>query len=296
MIIVKKAFSSKHRAYLLIFVCAYLALRLPILISSKIERVIIKALAEQAGNYNLNLAYKNLQFSLPGHLNFDQLIVTNSKNEVTALDKVSINAAISYPLKMNLNAEALKGTVSCAFTKGFFSSDLGINCNSTNVELSEIIQLKDFGVNGPLSFKFSGTTSSDGAKLDIKGEFLSQINSANLTLPKDIPSFVKIPNMGILDLKGNFSLAGSKLEFNETSLASTSGDVDVNAKIGFSPDYKLVVSLDSLFKLKLSGSGVQTLGPWIGLALGGAQFPNSGQANIEVKGGLEGGYKAKLVS
>lgn len=296
MISIRKVFSNKHRAYLLIFTCAYLALRLPILVSNKIERLILGAIVDKSSDQGLKTAYKGFRYEFPAKVSFDQLEILNKQGEPIQLDKVILASSLSYPFKVSFNADVFKGRISCNFQKGIFSPELGVSCNSNNFDFSEIPYLKQFAVNGPLSFKFNGHTFTNRRDIDISGEFLSQIDSSNLKLPKEIPSIVKIPNMGIMDLKGNFSLKNDLITLTETSVASSAGDVDINLSVECSPGFYSVLNLDTLLKVKLSSSGIQSIGPWIGLALGGIQYPSSGQANIEVKGNSTAGFKSKLLN
>lgn len=296
MISIRGIFTNKHRAYLLIFACGYLALRLPILVSSKIERYIIEKLVTSSAAHGVSTGYKNFRYNFPANLIFEELYLIGANSDPVKFQNLTISSPIGYPIRVNVEGELFKGNVSCNISKGLFSSELSVSCNSSNIETSEMAQFRALGINGPLSFKFAGVTSIESSEMDLNGEFLSQLNASKIQLPKEIPSIIKVPDLGLLDLKGNFNVKNSTIAIKDSSIASASGDVNLNLSTEMSPGFKDVVNLESLIKVKLSGTGMQTLGPWIGLALGGIQYPPSGEANIEVKGNSKAGFKGKLVN
>ncbi len=294
-IFTNKLFSNKHRAYLLIFACAYLLLRLPTLVNNKVEKILINTLANESSKYGIITAYEDLKFALPANLSFSKFAIAKDNLPTLLLINPKISAGFPNLYNFSVTADVFNGNMSCNVIGSYFSSDLKVNCNFSNLEISEIAYIRRLSLNGPLSFKFSGLLNPKSKVTDINGEFLSQIDTSTLRLPKDVPSFIKVPPLGILDLKGVFSLKNQDLSLSETSIASITGDLDTQTTVTFSPNFDVLENVESILDLKLSSNGMQTIAPWVGLALGGIKYPSSGNAKIELKGNSTSGFKAKLI-
>lgn len=292
----KSVFSNKHRAYLLIFAIGFLALRFPILVENKIERLASSLILDISKQGKASIRYSDLKVSFPASVSINNLEVTSLGSQSVAIPSVKIIPRLRYPILIDLDADVYQGKLSCKLTRGLFSSNLGVDCTVKDIEIAEIPQAQQLNIRGPLSFRFNGNVPADTNNLKLKGEFLTQIDTGKLILPKEIPSFIKLPNLGIIDLKGQFDVLGSEVKLTESRLSSTMGDVDANLNLKFDKTFRTLTETDSSLNIKLSAGGTQAVGPWLGLVLGGAQFPASGEGKVLIKGSSTSGFKASLGS
>jgi hypothetical protein len=292
----KSVFSNKHRAYLLIFAIGFLALRLPLLIENKIGRIASSVILHISQQVKASIRYSELKVAFPASVSINNLEITSVANQTIAVPSVKIIPRLRYPLLVDLEADVYQGKLICKLSRGIFSAVLRVDCNVKDLEISEIPQVQQFNIRGPLSFRFNGDVPAYTNNLKLKGEFLSQIDTGKLVLPKEIPSFIKLPNLGIIDLRGQFDVLGSEVKLTDSRLSSTMGDVDANLTLKFDKTFSTLTETDSSLDIKLSAGGTQAVGPWLGLMLGGAQFPASGEGKVLIKGNSASGFKASLGS
>lgn len=294
MFSIKGLFSNKHRAYLLSFALIYLFFRLPILITNKIERVIASNILNISNASGTIISYDGLKVDFPASANFSSMTFTPIGREPVVISNIHLKPQFSYPINIEMKANLFKGSGSCKFNRGLFSSDLGVDCLTKDLELNEIPQIKELNIIGPLSFNVKGSINPDKKASNLEGKFLSQLDTSKVIMPKNVPTFIKLPNFGIMDLKGDFKVQDKEIMLNDTSLVSSMGEVGISMKTTFNPAYNEILDLDSKLDIKLLPSGTQAIGPWIGLALGGIEFPSSGQGIITIKGNSRGGFKPTL--
>lgn len=295
MIDIKKLFHNKHRAYILVFCLCFIALRVPYLVSLKIEKILLNKLDLLSQSQNIQVAYDSFNFSFPANVLISNLHFYKEGSVPLTIDSLNLTAHFFLPPQLSLRSSTASGEANCLIKKWPFLGDYKVSCNLNNIELGTLPYFSNFNLKGPLSLKGNGSFGSSVESLKLNGEFLSQIDTTRLQLPATLPSFIKVPNLGLVDLKGKFDLQGSSLTLSEGSLASPEGDLGVELRSEFEDNFSSIKSLNSDLNVKLSSQGIRNIAPWLGLLLGGQQFPANGEGTISVSGDSRSGIRANLV-
>jgi len=282
---------NQTKRYILFFILAFLALRLPSIIAPRGQEFLLKRLVDLAKDNGIGIGILELNYESFKVLNAKGVSIKikdrNNSLQSYKLDDLRIEFKSFFPPKIDLTSILYAGSLNCtANSKSFLSlireKSAVVNCNINDFNL----QL--FPVSGKLNIlgkaQISLDLQLDPNPIDTVGDAVIRIAGGYIDTSKLISSpLLKLPPITEVDLFARAHVENNLLNIQDVGFKSNLGLIKGIANIKFNERYEKILEIDTNGTFELSGEGQELISPWIPLINNGKKIEGA-NGSFYVKG------------